>query len=473
MATTAQERLNDGSPRGRMPWVSVFHWSITILAITLLMERLVVGDATGSEAADLVAWVVAALLADLMTVQMGRGVVLSMSVPVLLAAAMLHAPAVAALIGFLGCLDVGELRGRIGFERALFNRAQIALAVASSSFVMTEIGVSLEFPGVLLLAAAGLVGDCTVNVALVTVSTSLSGRGSIRETLTGLSGVEPLQSVALYGCMCLVAPLLALIYVSWGATALVLFSLLVLPFRLTLVKMQQVGEIAVVARLREAALERAQKAADAERVEERQILAGDLHDEVLPPLYQVHLMGEVLRQDLAQGRLLDLDEDLPALLEATNVAQHAVRRYVKGLRLEHRGIRDIAGAIRACADEAHSMEGSPRIELRLEAVHGSERAVRTLVQVAREAIVNGARYSSASIIRVELMARDGVAELAISDDGVGFDAQSVDRSEHFGLQFMKERVESAGGRLTLTSSLGQGTFVSALVPLKARSADSS
>ena len=32
-------------------------------------------------------------------------------------------------------------------------------------------------------------------------------------------------------------------------------------------------------------------------------------------------MGEVLKQDLASGRLLDLDEDLPDLLDATNAAQ--------------------------------------------------------------------------------------------------------------------------------------------------------
>src|SRR4051794_36137315 len=41
---------------------------------------------------------------------------------------------------------------------------------------------------------------------------------------------------------------------------------------------------------------------EAERKHERVTLAGALHDEVLQPLYKVHLMAQVLRQDLAGGR---------------------------------------------------------------------------------------------------------------------------------------------------------------------------
>lgn len=82
---------------------------------------------------NVAAWTVAALTADLMTVRMGRGVVLSMSVAVLLAAAMLHEPTMSALIAILASVDVGEFKGRISLERALFNRSQVALAVAFSA----------------------------------------------------------------------------------------------------------------------------------------------------------------------------------------------------------------------------------------------------------------------------------------------------------------------------------------------------
>ena len=41
----------------------------------------------------------------------------------------------------------------------------------------------------------------------------------------------------------------------------------------------------------------------------------------LATLFKVRLMGQVLRQDLSTGRLLDLDVDLPELLSATESAQ--------------------------------------------------------------------------------------------------------------------------------------------------------
>ena len=64
--------------------------------------------------------------------------------------------------------------------------------------------------------------------------------------------------------------------------------------------------------------------------------------------------------------------------------------------------------------------------------------------------------------------RDGFAELSIRDDGHGFDIAGVDQSLHFGLQLMKERVEAAGGRLLVESSLGTGTSVLARIPLADR-----
>jgi signal transduction histidine kinase len=52
------------------------------------------------------------------------------------------------------------------------------------------------------------------------------------------------------------------------------------------------------------------------------------------------------------------------------------------------------------------------------------------------------------------------------DSGVGFEPGRVDQGNHFGLQLMKERVESRGGRLVVESQLGRGTTIAATVPLR-------
>jgi len=58
-------------------------------------------------------------------------------------------------------------------------------------------------------------------------------------------------------------------------------------------------------------------------------------------------------------------------------------------------------------------------------------------------------------------------EVIIRDDGKGFDARKIRPSTH-GLAGMRHRVESAGGRLSVQSSPGHGTKISATLPKPAQ-----
>jgi signal transduction histidine kinase len=53
----------------------------------------------------------------------------------------------------------------------------------------------------------------------------------------------------------------------------------------------------------------------------------------------------------------------------------------------------------------------------------------------------------------------------IHDDGVGFDVPRVSSPGHLRLVAMKERIQIAEGRFSITSKLGQGTTVKFWVPL--------
>jgi signal transduction histidine kinase len=390
-----------------------------------------------------------------------------MSLPVLLAAAFAHEPVVTGLIAFLGCLDPRELQGKSPVERILFNRAQISLAAVAASLVMHSVArSSAVFPAVLIVFALGLSADSLINVALVVVSTVLSGRARWREAISGLWGAEPSASIGLYVSMCFVAPVFFLIYREWGPWALLACTAVLMPFRVALSRIENLGATRGVLRVREAALADAEKSVREQRLEERLFLAGDLHDEVLPALFRVHLMGEVLRQDLASGRLLELDDDLPELLEATNAAQRSVRQVVGDLRTVRAAIRNLPRAIRNCADQL-DLEGRPRIDLRLAEVCATEAQGFVLFQVAREAMTNASRYSDSQRICVRLDERpSGWAVLQVSDDGIGFDSAAVNRESHFGLQLMRERVESAGGRVEVATAEGLGTVITATVPLQ-------
>jgi signal transduction histidine kinase len=88
---------------------------------------------------------------------------------------------------------------------------------------------------------------------------------------------------------------------------------------------------------------------------------------------------------------------------------------------------------------------------------------------ALEALQNSAKHSSAKAIRVELRGGPAVLELTVHDDGAGFDLAAA--SAGAGLANMRDRVESAGGTLTITTTPSHGTLVAARLPGARRPGD--
>lgn len=107
------------------------------------------------------------------------------------------------------------------------------------------------------------------------------------------------------------------------------------------------------------------------------------------------------------------------------------------------------------------------------ALGGSEEVV--LFRVAQEASNNIIKYAEPKRVQFALTLNDGIAELAIEDDGRGFSpatrANGEDqpaRSELSGgrgLVFMAERVAELDGHFEVTSEPGEGTTVRAQIPV--------
>lgn len=99
-----------------------------------------------------------------------------------------------------------------------------------------------------------------------------------------------------------------------------------------------------------------------------------------------------------------------------------------------------------------------------------------LYRVAKEALNNVVKHSEAQRGRVTLESVGGCLRLSIEDFGVGFDRQNHNKFGGLGIMTMEERVRVLGGTFSLHSKTGQGTCVTATVPLSggvyAESADS-
>ena len=413
---------------------------------------------------DVLVWTLLVGCTSCLPIYSGRGAWLSLDLPLLLAAGFVFGPAIAGAIGLLGAWDMREIRRDISPTRAIFNRSQVALSAMAGALVFGAVGGRIgAWPVAGLAAILGLLADCAVNYSLVAMSTSITHRRPFTSVLKEMRLGPARSFVPCYLALGLVAVLIAEAYASLGIAGVLASIAPVLLARQAFQSSHMLHDANDLLQVRDRALNELDSRIASERRDERLLLAGEIHDEVLPPLFKVHLMGQVLKQDLSSGRLLDLDDDLPQLLEATEVAQSAIRDLLGDLRRSPLGAGGLLPTVRLLADRLESL-GSPRFLLDLGEIDASPPVQLLVYQVVREAMNNAAKYSSASAVEVKIWVEEDMVRVLVEDDGVGFDPRSVDRSHHFGLQLISERVLAAGGQVVVDSRSGSGTLIVAALP---------
>jgi signal transduction histidine kinase len=446
------------------PLARAFLWAVSLLTAIVAVPgaaRLAGNDA---ELVELGLWAAIVAAVDLVPIRVWGSVSVSMSFPVTLAAGMIFLPTEAALIAFIGSFDPRELKGGVSLAKSVFNRSQVAASVmAGSALFHVMDGALLDWPSVLLPGSVALLLDAAINFILVASAVSIEDRLAPRGVLLRMFGASPLHYLAGYLLLGLLALPLAAAVAVGGVWALLLFLAPLVLAREMFRQTQQVLSATERIRQKDAALLGAAGEVARERKDERLALAGELHDEVLPSLFKVHLMGQVLKQDLAAGRLLELDDDLPELLLATDAAQRAIRDLLGDLRRSPLGAAGLVPTVRMLVDQL-AAAGSPPVDLEEEDFESTPLAQLLAYQVIREALHNSAKHARASRITVHLWADQTMVRVSVTDDGSGFDWLRVDGNRHFGLQIMKERLEAAGGSMFIDSRLGSGTTVAASIP---------
>ena len=89
-----------------------------------------------------------------------------------------------------------------------------------------------------------------------------------------------------------------------------------------------------------------------------------------------------------------------------------------------------------------------------------------LYRIIQEALANVRKHARATTVKVEIAPQDNQLVARITDDGCGFDVETVDiEGDNWGLTGMRERAELIGGSLRIESTLGKGTVVYLEVPI--------
>ena len=194
-------------------------------------------------------------------------------------------------------------------------------------------------------------------------------------------------------------------------------------------------------------------------VEERNRLARELHDSVTQRLFGLTLAAE------AAATVVDRDpsEAKDALARVQELAREAMdelRSLIFELRPASVETEGLAAALRKHVAVLQRVHGRD-VEIHLDAeVDGRGDGDGEVLRIAQEALQNALRHARARRVDVSLSATNGALQLAVADDGAGFDPSAPGvRARRLGLTSMEERAHALGGALTIESAPGAGTTV--------------
>lgn len=200
-------------------------------------------------------------------------------------------------------------------------------------------------------------------------------------------------------------------------------------------------------------------------VRERLRLARDLHDTL------AHSMMEML-SEVRTLRVLHAHDPrkLGAELErAEELARQGLKEAREALsQMRVNAVRDLglgpalAGAVNRFAERTGLQVGYSADP---QAASFADARAESLFRIAEEALRNIDRHAQAKAVAVALRdVGDGTIELAIVDDGVGFDPAAA-HPGHYGVLGIREQAELIGAQLELRSAPGAGAVVRVRLPV--------
>jgi signal transduction histidine kinase len=193
----------------------------------------------------------------------------------------------------------------------------------------------------------------------------------------------------------------------------------------------------------------------------RRRIERDLHDSV-----QQHLISLALTLRTAQvaapPAARELAERLDSVIEGLGGVIDELREISRGI---HPSALVQGGLHPALKTLARRSAVPVRLDVRIAGRLPEQIEVAAYYAVA-EALANTAKHAQASVVDVTVDVADGMLRVRVCDDGSG----GANPATGSGLVGLRDRVEALGGQVWLTSPVGAGTTLRAVIPLHGPSA---
>lgn len=207
------------------------------------------------------------------------------------------------------------------------------------------------------------------------------------------------------------------------------------------------------------------------REEERAFIAREIHDELGQLLTGLKIDLKWFEKHLPQdGQNGKLREKMVSILELVDETIRAMRRVATQFRP---GVLDTLGL--TAAIEWQAEEFSNRTGIKCEFVDPIPQQLigleceTALFRIFQESLTNVARHSEATKVKISLNWQNGTLVLQVHDNGRGITEKEIKDPHSIGLLGMRERAYIFGGEVSVSGQPGQGTTITARIPVNLKS----
>jgi two-component system sensor histidine kinase UhpB len=201
---------------------------------------------------------------------------------------------------------------------------------------------------------------------------------------------------------------------------------------------------------------------------ERRFLASELHDQIGQNLTALSINLNFIRSRFSEEvdiKIVDRLEDSLKLVEETIERMRSVMAELRPPVLDDYGL---AVALRWYTERFSERNAVVTVVQEKEFVSCLPHTVETaLFRIVQEILTNVSKHANAKHVIITLERIDGVVQLVVSDDGVGFDPpvlRKLKKKPGWGLITIEERAKALGGDVYVKSAHGKGTQIIVQVP---------
>lgn len=200
--------------------------------------------------------------------------------------------------------------------------------------------------------------------------------------------------------------------------------------------------------------------------QERRAIATDLHDDLSQLLAAAKIRMRILAKQDGFAEYLQALQEIVELVEQADQSARSLSFQISPPMLFDLGL---VPALQSLAEELHKVHRLTAIvhdDGKRQDLSPTTRSI--LYRATRELLINVAKHAKVDVADVDVRTTDGLLIISVTDSGVGFDRQLIEKHASvpgFGLVSMRERLRLIGGQFEIDTHPGDGTVATLIMPL--------